>query len=171
MTGDRVCPYADMPAYITGAAPQLVSITVQALGDAFFEMRRQPQTPHSISAPLNHAILQMKRAESPAQVFAFAHAIQTGPLRDGVDLNAPAPYDAAGAEPDLPQLDTDGIGKSTERDPLVSESCARARKLEVRSFPTSIIPDDAGQAMGAVASVSEPVAFSEQDEAIVGANR
>ncbi|MEJ6393121.1 hypothetical protein V8J82_07645 [Gymnodinialimonas sp. 2305UL16-5] len=59
VTGDRVGPYSDMLSYIRGAGLRMTAVTGQAMGEPFFEMMRQDETPLSISAPPSLAVLQM----------------------------------------------------------------------------------------------------------------
>ncbi|MEJ6393120.1 hypothetical protein V8J82_07640 [Gymnodinialimonas sp. 2305UL16-5] len=84
---------------------------------------------------------------SLCMVFLETHFI------DGNDPNAAETYDVLFEKPGLPKLDTDAISTATETHAQVAESYQRARSLEVTSFPTSVVWDDAGTQCGAITSI------------------
>lgn len=166
VTGDRVGPYGDMLGYITGAAPRMTATTGQALGDAFFDMMRQEETPLSTSAPPSLAVLQMQKLTDKAGVLRFVHCLLEAHFINGNDLNRADTYDALCENLDLPQLDTDAIVGATDTLPPVAASYKKARSLGVSSFPTSVVYDNEGQNRGAITGIYDAREFQRAFEAL-----
>ncbi|WP_421709742.1 hypothetical protein [Algihabitans sp.] len=166
VTGDRVGPYGNMLGYITGAAPRMTATTGQALGDAFFDMMRQEETPLSTSAPPSLAALQMQKLTDKAGVLRFVHCLLEAHFINGNDLNRADTYDALCKNLDLPQLDTDAIVGATDMLPPVAASYKKARSLGVSFFPTSVVYDNEGQNRGAITGIYDAKEFQRAFEAL-----
>lgn len=167
VTGDRVGPYDNMLNYISGAAPRMTEITGQALGEAFFDMMRQEETPLSNSAPPSLAVLQMQKLKDKAGVLSFVHGLLETHFIDGRDLNEAQTYDDLCEKLDLPRLDTDAIVGATDRLATVAGSYAKARSLGVSSFPTSIVFNDDGETRGTITGIYDAKEFQRAYDALV----